>query len=132
MPSNPSVRTEIIEIIVNNVGVTEFSLGLLPNLRQAKNIMQVEAYKVSQVPLAPSSKTVINDAVFSKSYLKFISTGSEEYRTIPLLTLNKINGTPLPILNVPPIDTEKSKIVVGSSVGLVLNEVFLLAITYEK
>ncbi len=133
MDPNRNIRTELIEVVVLNIGVREFSLGQLPNLRNAKNIIQIEAYSVAQVSVAPSTRAVINAAVFAKSFLKLIDSNNTEFRTMPLLSLSKtVNGTAIPELNVPTIDTEKSKIVVGNTTGLALDEAFLLAITYEK
>lgn len=134
-PVNKNLRTDIIEIEVLNIGVTEFVLGSAGqlNVSQAKRIISIEAFSVAQVPLAPSGKTVVNATVFAKSFIKLIDSGNVEYRTVPLYTISKqVNGTVIPILNAPPIDTQKSKIVVANTASLALNEVFLLAVHYEK
>jgi hypothetical protein len=133
-------RTEIFEILVNNIGSTEFALGNQPNLRTAKKIKSIEAFKVDQVTVAPSGKNVINATVFAKSFLRLIGSRNNDLRYVPMLSLSKtVNGTQVPEFNIDAaqgdegaIDPEKSKIVVGSTAGLVLNEVFLLAVTYEK
>jgi len=83
---NKNLRTDSIEIEVLNIGVNEFSLGILPNIRSAKRIISIEAYSVSQVSNAISSKAVINAAVFAKSFIKLVDTNNVEYRTIPLYT----------------------------------------------
>lgn len=132
---NKNLRTDIIEIEVLNIGVGEFVIGSAGqlNVTAAKKIISIEAFSVAQVPLAPSGKTVINAAVFAKSFIKLIDSANVEYRTLPLYSISKqVNGTVIPVLNAPPIDTQKSKIVVANTAALVLNEVFLLAIHYEK
>ena len=127
------IRTELVEITVTNTGVNEFSLGSLPNLRRAKRIIRIEALRFSLVPVSPSGKATVNNAVFDKSYLRLISSENVEYRALALQTISKtVNGTEIPELNTDTIDPEKSKIVVGSVAGLVANESFLLQVTYEK
>ncbi len=130
---NPNIRTELIEVVVANIGVNEFSLGQLPNLRTAQRIIRIEALPVAEVTAAPSGKPVVNANVFALSFIRLINAENVEYRALALKTLSKsINGTEIPVLNTPMIDPEKSKIVVASTANLVLNEVFLLQVTYEK
>lgn len=130
---NPKERIELIEVICANISAAEFSLGSLPNLRTASKIIRVEALPVSQVTISPSGKAVVNNGVFQKSFLKLISADNVEFRALALPSISKsINGTVIPAINTPRIDPEKSKIVVGTAAGLVLNEVWLLSVTYEK
>ena len=130
---NGDIRTELIEVIVSNVSAVEFSLGQLPNLRNAKRIVRVEAFPVAAVTLSPSGKPLVNATVFQKAFLRLINNRNTDLRQVPLQAISKsINGTTIPEMNCGAIDPEKSKIVVGSSVALVLNEVFLLQVTYEQ
>lgn len=130
---NPHIRTELVEILINNIGVQEFILGQLPNLRTAKRIIQVEALQVAQVTLTPSGRANVNATVFNKSFLRLINSENVEYRQIALPSLAKTtNGTEIPLLNTPQIDPEKSKIFVANTTGLVNTESFLLQVTYEK
>lgn len=130
---NPKERTILIEVEVLNVAAKEFTLGTNPDLRTAKKIFKVEAFNVGQVPVAPSGKAVINAASFNSSSLSLINPDNTTLRTLPLYSIAKnANGTEIPYVDTEMIDPEKSKIIVGTTAGLVLNEVFLLAITYEK
>jgi hypothetical protein len=130
---NPKERVELIEVVVSNTGVKEFSLGQLPNLRTAKKIIAIEALRVTAVTNAPSGNAVVNEVVFKQAFIKLINSENVEYRALALASLSKaVNGTTIPELNTPPIDPEKSKIVVSGTAALVLNEVFLLEVTYEK
>lgn len=125
-------RTEIVSVLINNVGSTEFTFPALPNIRDAKNIKTIEAYSAAQVSLNDKGRPVVNAGVFAKSFLQLVSGQNVQLRTLPLASLSpSVNQRPRE-LNVGSIDPEKSKIVVGSIAGLVVNEVFLLAITYEK
>lgn len=130
---NLKERTELIEVIISNIGVQEFPIGQLPNLRNASKIIRIEALRFTQVPVAPTGKAVVNETVFPKAFLRLINSDNVEFRAYSLVSLSKsVNGTEIPAINSPRIDPEKSKIVVGSTAGLILNEVFLLQITYEK
>ncbi|MCC6258072.1 MAG: hypothetical protein IT254_07110 [Chitinophagaceae bacterium] len=130
---NKNIRCELVEIIITNTGTTEFPLGSLPNLRNAKAIVLVETFPVGAVALTPSGKTVVNDTVFNKAFLKLIDSENVEYRAVALKSISKtVNGTVITPVNCPQIDPEKSKIVVGTAAGLVANEAFLLQITYLK
>ncbi len=132
MEPNNNLRTTVVEIEILNTGVTSFNLGELADLRDAKNIISIEAFNVTQIPISPGAKTVVNAAVFAKSFIKLIR-GNTELRTLPLYSISKqVNGTVIPQLNVGNIDPQKSKIVMGTNAGLVINEVFLLSVTYEK
>lgn len=133
MEINPRIRTELVEVQIQNIGVNEFILGQLPNLRTARRIIKVEALLVAQVTLAPSGRTNVNAAVFNKSFLRLINSENVEYRQLALPSISKVgNGTEIPDINTPQIDPEKSKIVVANTAGLVNTESFLLQVTYEK
>ena|SRR5258708_31543959 len=130
---NPKERTDLIEVEVLNVGAQEFTLGTNPKLREATKIFKIEAFNFTQIPVSPSGKVVINITVFNKSAIKLINNANTELRAVPLYSISKnVNGTEMPFVDTNQIDPEKSKIVVGSAAGLVLNEVFLLAVTYER
>lgn len=130
---NPNERIELIEIEVQNTGAREFVLGSLPNLRQAKRIIRIEAFDVSSITKSPSGKAVINAAAFKNAFIRLINSENVEYRHLSLVSLSKtVNGTVIPTLNTPQIDPEKSKITVGDNSTLVSGEVFLLQISYEK
>lgn len=130
---NPRERVELVEVIISNTGVSQFVIGSNPNLRDASRIIKVEALPVTAVTFAPSGRAVVNAAVFNKSYLRLIDSNNIEYRQMALPSISKqVNGTTIPVLNTPRIDPEKSMIQVASTAGLVLNESFLLQVTYEK
>lgn len=130
---NPNERIELIEIEVQNTGAREFVLGSLPNLRQAKRIIRIEAFDVSSITKSPAGKAVINAAAFKNAFIRLINSENVEYRHLSLVSLSKtVNGTVIPTLNTPQIDPEKSKITVGDNSTLVSGEVFLLQISYEK
>lgn len=130
---NPNLRTEVIEVLIGNAGASEFIIGQLPNLREAKSIKRIESFHVGQVSLSPSGKAVVATAVHQKAFIRLINRDNVEFRSMPLISLSKVtNGSTIENVNTPQIDPEKSKIVVGNTTGLTANEVFLLEITYEK
>lgn len=130
---NPLIRTELIEVLINNAAASEFILGQLPTLRDAARILQIEAFHNGQITNAPTGRPVVATATFQKASLKLISIDQVEYRHVALTSISKsVNGTVIPMLNVPQIDPEKSKIFVGDTTGVTVNQVFLFEITYEK
>ena len=133
MVVNKKLRTEIVEVPVGNTASTEFSWGSsLPFLRDCAYIKKIEAFHAEQVSTSPSGLAVVSKAVFQKSFLKLIS-GSSQLREIALVSISKFtNGTVVEDVNIPAIDTEKTKVKVANTVGLSANECYLFEITYEQ
>lgn len=131
---NPLLRTEIIEVAIGNGAASEFSLGSLPNLREAKTIRRIEAFHAGQITFSPSGRAVVNTAVFQRSYIKLINRDNLEFRIMALSSLSKtVNGSAIENIHLPQIDPEKSKVTIGGvAAGVVAGEVFLLEVTYEK
>lgn len=129
---NPKRRTEVIEVVVSNPGASEFSIGSLPNLRNAVLIESIESFNVGAVPFSPSGKAVVGAAITSKSYLVLVDGNNTTLRQRSLTSLIKsVNGTEIPPIDCQKIDPEKSKITVpAGGTALTVNEVFLLEITY--
>lgn len=130
---NKKLRTEIIEVPVGNASGTEFSWGAsLPNLRDCAYIKRIEAFHSGQVSTSPNGLAVVSQATFQKSFLKLIS-GATEFKTISLVSLSKFtNGTVVEDVNIPAIDTEKTKVKVANNAGVQPNECYLFEITYEQ
>jgi hypothetical protein len=51
---NPNIRTELIEVVVANIGVNEFSLGQLPNLEYIAKLSGGRVIK-GRIPILTSS-----------------------------------------------------------------------------
>lgn len=129
---NPRIRTEMIEVEVVNTAGAEISLGILLNMRDAIGIRKIEAFHTGQVAKSPKGKAVVTLAALSVSSLKLIDRQNREYLHKSLSSFSKLsNGSTIDEINVPQIDTEKSKVIVGDTSQLVANTVFLFEITYE-
>lgn len=125
------VRVEIFEVKIPASG-KEFSLGSIPNLRDAKFIYKVEALPNAQATKGPSGLDNIADAVFNKSYLVLINSSNVKLREYSLNSIAKtVNGSTIQPCNCPAIDPEKSKIVIAETTGIVAGTVVLLQFEYE-
>ena len=130
-----NIRTEVVELNIGSSVGNSYNFGQLPNIREAKAILSIEAYDVSQVALSPNNKNVITNTVLKKSYLKLVELGGSAatIRTMPLYDINS-QGTAKKVeeLNAQPIDWEKSTVLVPETTGLTANESFIFKVKYLK
>jgi hypothetical protein len=124
-------RFRIVE--VDCAAIQEYSLQNDDILSKAKSIIAIEAFRVANVTLTPKNRTVVNDAVFLKSFLTIATQVSDEILfRIPFINLSKKdNNGMLFMVNIPPIAMSKCKITVANTAGLVATETWLLAFHYE-
>jgi hypothetical protein len=126
-------RTRLVEVAIDSIVKTEFSLKDEEVLRKAKRIIAIEAYKVGTVSIAPSTAAVVNDTVFDKSFLTLgTEDGEEVIYKLPLADLNRAaNNGQLFYVDIPPIAPSKCSIKVATTAALSAAEVFLLCFHYE-
>lgn len=124
----------LVVVDSTNANTQDYDLKDEENLRTAKRIVAIEAYKVGTVSNEPGGRPVINDTVFNKSFLTISTPDSDEvlYK-IPFSDLNRAgNNGQLFLVDIPPLAPSKCKIRIASTVGIVTTESFLLGFHYES
>lgn len=133
------IRTELVEVNIGALTTAGYNFGQQPSLREAKRIVSVEVYSATQVSKSPTNKTVVSEAVISKTFLRLVALGQQDVtlHTIPLFDLMKqyggqVNNLVIEKINAQPIDWEKSTFQTVETTGLSVNESFLFKVVYEK
>ena len=114
-------RTEVIEINIGSSIANAYNFGQLPNLKNAKRIISIEAYDVAQVTLSRLNKSVITNAILKKSYLQLVAADGSNavIATLPLVDISKqTQASVIERQNFPTIDWEKSTVNVAETTGL--------------
>ena len=128
-------NSETIEILVNDGTVKEFSFP--QNLSTIENgeVVAIGAYSVANITTAPSGKAVVNATAFNEAYLvlRKKASGRDDINKFPLQDLNRANNQGVMTQFEPmQIDFSQSKIVVGNNTPLVVGEVFMLVVVYDR
>ncbi|MEO5681455.1 MAG: hypothetical protein ABIQ88_02375 [Chitinophagaceae bacterium] len=125
-------RFRVVEVICK-ANQNEYSLLTDDILNSAKRIVAIEAYRVANVSLTPSSLAVVNDTVFAKSFLTMSTAATDEMlNRIPFTDLDrKANQGELFFVDIPPIVASKCKVFIPTTVGIVAGEAWLIGVHYE-
>jgi hypothetical protein len=130
---NKNIRTTLYPLQIKSASATEVTFYTDADIKEAKRIISVEAFSASQVPFSPDRFPVVNDAVFKKSSISLVNVGGTTIRHLALPSISKSNNTfIIEKLNIERIGLEKCKVHIGDNAGVVVGEVFLFQITYEK
>lgn len=134
-----SVKTPFFRLTAVPCGsttATRFPLPVDQVLEEAKRIIAIQAYKVTDVTNSPIDQSALaNATVFNKSFLVLVSKqGNEEVISlIPLADLcRSANNGVLKEFGILPINVTKCYIQVASVTALSASEVWLLGFHYEK
>lgn len=131
-----NLRIEVIEVNVGGPAIANaFNFGQLPNLREAAEIISIEAYDGAQVSVSPLNKAVISNTILKKSFIKLVESGGSNalLATLPLVDISKQNAASvIEKLNLPTIDWEKTTINIAETTGLSANESFIFKVKYLK
>jgi hypothetical protein len=125
--------TEILEVIVDDITKNEFVFPQNVSTVERGEIVAIAAQNVAGLTVSPTGKTVINAAVFNKSYLVLRNkqTGRDDINKLPLRDLLRSSNNGEWIrLERDKYDFSQSKIVVPTTAGLALNEVFIIQVIY--
>ena len=129
---NKNIRTEIIEVVINNAGTTEFNFGQLPNLRKAKRIIEIEFFSAAIFPKSPSGKTVVSDLCVKSSFVKLVDASGVELRSFPAGQVQKsLAALTIPQQQTQQIDPEKCIIKCADGAQIVANTSYIFAVKYE-
>lgn len=127
----PNFRQIEVEITASQ---QQYSLKEEEILSDCKKIIGVEVYKVANVSVSPTGRPLVNNTVFTKSYLVIATKDSDEVLyMIPLASMDRsTNQGEIFRVDIPPIAPSKCYIKVGSIAGIVAGESFLLGFHYER
>ncbi len=120
-------------VIVDCDTKLEYTLQSDDILNKAKRIVAIEAYKVGDVSKSSTGRAVVNDTIFSKSYLTISSVETDEVlNKVPFTDLNKkTNNGMLFLVDIPPVAMSKCKIVIPDNAALSAAESWVLGFHYE-
>lgn len=130
---NANTRRLMVSVPVTNVGNKTISFTENEELTQhAARIVSIQSFHAGQVAKDLDGKTVVPQAVHDVAYLQ-LKDSSTEIATVPLKNLSlQTPATEIPLLLLNKFNVQQSKVAIADTAGLVLDNVFLFLVTYEK